>query len=593
MISYQKTMIIGAKTKYLMLTMFAFALLVSFKTLGGSMNQYYQDKIDTVLNCRQKRIASLTSAKDVKLYQAEVRRKLARSFGQLPERTPLNAQVTGKIELDELLIDKVIFESRPGFYVSALFYRKKNISKPLPAILFLCGHSATGKSAPAYQEAPQYFAHQGFAVLSVDPYGQGERREFTGDKAIGPTSEHDLRGKQLLLTGDFFGTWRLWDAIRALDYLLTRQEVDPQRLGVTGTSGGGTMTTYLNAFDPRLTMAAPSCYITSLRYNFGNELPADAEQNPPFFLSQELDLADYIIASAPRPVMILAQDNDFFDIRGTREAYDELKKIYSLLGKPDNIRLHTGHGNHSYAPNHRVAAASFFGCTEEKPEPRLVVLSEKELYCAPDGSVFKIPGARKITDFIATKTITPPKVDTTPIEKLNYRVLRPEILRKDPFLYASRFHLERSMLKIVGTQVFYAPPLVTKVVLSLNGYDGTIPENKILCLLDVRGHGECAGTFFNGRSAENLYTRYANMLGEPYLEGKVKDVIMALQLLRQWGASHITLKADNEMAVIASYAAQWADAIEFNDTLPTFDQLAKENESSYPEWLFPFNVKLF
>jgi len=180
-------------------------------------------------------------------------------------------------------------------------------------------------------------------------------------------------------------------------------------------------------------------------------------------------------------------------------------------------------------------------------------------------------------------------MDTTHVEIPDYRVLRPEVFRKNPLLLASRFRLGKSILKIVSSQIFYAPPPLSKVILSLNGYDGTIPKNEMLFLLEVRGHGECAETL-NGKSAENLYTRYANMLGEPYLEGKAKDVVAALRLLRQWGASHITLKADKEMTVIASYAAPWADGIELSNALPTFEKLAKEVESPYPEWLFPVKI---
>lgn len=90
---------------------------------------------------------------------------------------------------------------------------------------------------------------------------------------------------------------------------------------------------------------------------------------------------------------------------------------------------------------------------------------------------------------------------------------------------------------------------------------------------------------------EHFYTRYATMLGEPYLTEKVKDVIVALQVLRQWGAKHIVLRARGEMTVVARYAAAWADATELSDTLPTFEQLAQEVESSYPEWLFPFTAR--
>ena len=107
----------------------------------------------------------------------------------------------------------------------------------------------------------------------------------------------------------------------ALDYLLTREEVDPQQLGVTGLSGGGTQTAWLMALEDRWTMAAPACFITTLQHNADNELPADSEQCPPNFLKLRLDHSDCIAAMAPRPVILLAQEKDFFDVRGTVSAF--------------------------------------------------------------------------------------------------------------------------------------------------------------------------------------------------------------------------------------------------------------------------------
>lgn len=168
-------------------------------------------------------------------------------------------------------------------------------------------------------------------------------------------------------------------------------------------------------------------------------------------------------------------------------------------------------------------------------------------------------------------------------------MLRPELLQEEPRLFSNRFGLGKSILKAVGTQLLFAPPQINKVILSLNGFDGTVPEEEMLFLLDVRGYGECAETI-HGVNTEDFYSRYANMFGESYLAGKVNDVVAALQLLRQWGAKHILLKAQGEMTVVARYAAASADAVELSDTLPTFEQLAQEIESPYPEWLFPFTA---
>ncbi len=122
-------------------------------------------------------------------------------------------------------------------------------------------------------------------MLIFDPLGQGERLQYPTDalkSQIGVgVPEHLYAGNQQFLVGEFIGTWRAWDAIRALDYLLTREEVDRRHLGVTGNSGGGTMTTWLCGVESRWTMAAPSCFVTTFRRNLENELPADTEQCPP------------------------------------------------------------------------------------------------------------------------------------------------------------------------------------------------------------------------------------------------------------------------------------------------------------------------
>ena len=151
-----------------------------------------------------------------------------------------------------------------------------------------------------------------------------------------------MAGNQMTLVGDFFGSWRLWDGIRALDLLLARPEVDKSRVGVSGCSGGGTMTVYLTAVDKRIAFAAPDCFVTDYLSNTENELPADAEQVPPGMLSEGLDMADFIIAYAPRPTILLSEEDDFFDIRGTHRTFDRLRKVYRLLGSPDAIELHVG-----------------------------------------------------------------------------------------------------------------------------------------------------------------------------------------------------------------------------------------------------------
>ncbi|MCP3695124.1 MAG: prolyl oligopeptidase family serine peptidase, partial [Planctomycetaceae bacterium] len=257
-------------------------------------------------------LESLTTRADAEAYVKSVQEKIRTCFGPNPERTPLNPRVTGVVERDTYRIENVIFDSRPGFPVTANLYIPKNRKFPLPAVVGTCGHSSNGKAAEAYQSFSQGLARLGYVCLIYDPIGQGERLQYVNDDLtpqLRPgTREHLHAGNQQFLVGDFLGSWRAWDGIRALDYLLTRKEVDPKHLGVTGNSGGGTMTTWLCGVEPRWTMAAPSCFVTTFRRNLENELAADTEQCPPRVLGMQLDHDDFIAAMAPRPVVLLAKE---------------------------------------------------------------------------------------------------------------------------------------------------------------------------------------------------------------------------------------------------------------------------------------------
>src|SRR5687768_11689012 len=148
--------------------------------------------------------------------------------------------------------------------------------------------------------------------------------------------EHLHVGNQQFLVGEFFGAWRAWDGIRALDYLLTRPEVDPQHIGLTGNSGGGTDAAWLCGVETRWTMAAPSCFVTTFRRNLENELPADTEQCPPRALALGLDHSDFVAVMAPKPVIILDQEKDYFDARGVEEAHARLKALYAAFEKEED-----------------------------------------------------------------------------------------------------------------------------------------------------------------------------------------------------------------------------------------------------------------
>jgi len=271
----------------------------------------YVDKVRRIHQERKARLSRITTCRQAEAYQQEVREVIAGAFSLRPPKTELNARVTGVVERSAYRIEKVTFESRPGCMVTANLYIPRGLEEPAPCVLGTCGHMQEGKAGDLYQGFSQRLAHAGFVVLIYDPINQGERDQYhglSGREAVGGCCQaHNMMGKQLELLGEFFGMWRAWDGIRALDYLLGRPEVDQTRVGLTGNSGGGTMTTWLWAIEDRFTMAAPGCFVTTFLHNLENELPADCEQCPPGVLGAGLEMADFLIAGAPRPLLLLGQ----------------------------------------------------------------------------------------------------------------------------------------------------------------------------------------------------------------------------------------------------------------------------------------------
>ena len=332
------------------------------------VQEFFVARENAIHQQRLKTLAGLSSRADAEAYVQDVRAKIREAFGPYPEKTALNARVTKVVERDAYKVENVLFESRPGFLVSANLYVPKGRSFPLPGVVASCGHSDNGKAMETYQSFCQGLARQGYVVLVFDPIGQGERMQyvdasFTPTRGTG-TGEHTYAGNQQFLVGEFFCMWRAWDGIRALDYLVSRKEVDRRHVGITGNSGGGTMTTWLCGLEQRWTMAAPSCFVTEIRRNLENELGADAEQCPPKVLALGLDHDDFLAALAPKPIIILAKEKDYFDARGNEAAYHRLKQLYRLLGAEENIAYFIGPTYHGYSQENREAMYRWFNrCT--------------------------------------------------------------------------------------------------------------------------------------------------------------------------------------------------------------------------------------
>src|ERR1039458_6340582 len=236
--------------------------------LAGMVDRYLTGIAIQQLQVRATRVAGIHTPSEVETRQAYIHEKLLQEIGGLPEKSGLEPRITGVLDRGDYKIEKLIFQSQPHYYVTANVFVPVNGKAPYPAVLGTAGHSLDGKAFEAYQRVWVSLAKRGFLVLAYDPPGQGERLEYldraTGRSRLpgGGTGEHTMAGLQCILTGTNIARYFIWDGIRAFDYLLTRPDVDRKRIGVTGNSGGGTQSSYLAAFEPRLAVAAPSCYLT-------------------------------------------------------------------------------------------------------------------------------------------------------------------------------------------------------------------------------------------------------------------------------------------------------------------------------------------
>jgi len=338
-------------------------------------------------------------------YQERMRKLFVAQLGGFPPRTPLEPQVVGRLQRDGYTIEKVIYQSQPCHYVTALFYLPQG-KATFPGVLVPCGHSDNGKAMDVYQRACILLVKNGFAVLCYDPIDQGERFQLL-DKLGKPlargTVAHCLAGVGSILLGRNTATFRIWDGMRSLDYLAGRPEVDPKRLGCTGNSGGGTLTSYLMALDERILAAAPSCYLTTLGRLLHTIGPQDAEQNIFGQVALGLDHADYILMRAPRPTLLCTATRDFFDISGAWDTFRQAKRCYTAMGFAERVDLIETEAEHGFSGPLRTAATRWMrrwlqgidDAITESPSP---VLSDKEALCTPDGQVMRLAGARSVYD---------------------------------------------------------------------------------------------------------------------------------------------------------------------------------------------------
>jgi cephalosporin-C deacetylase-like acetyl esterase len=602
---------------------------------------------------RRKRIVDAISTRQGVLdRQKAVVSELWKMLGGPLERTPLNARVIGIVERPGYRIEKVAFESRPKLYVTANLYVPAGTGRR-PGILAPLGHSVNGKAWPSYQKLFTNLARKGYVVLAYDPFGQGERIEYPGSRpgqsAIngGGTGEHEYAGRRLILLGANFGLFRAWDGIRGIDYLLTRAEVDPERIGCCGQSGGGTLTQFLAALDPRVRAAVVSMGNTENLAQANVEPPGsadDAEQNIVPALARGIDRADLLYAFAPKPLLMTITLHDAGHtyspeyVAGSREFLDDYKRAYGILGAADRVSLQATTVSHGYVYEMRRATYAWFNRwldmkNADDDETSQAVEADATLFVTPTGFVTTSFGgetALSLTRKMAaeaepTPTSLPPDdvrrrirsvlgIDQTGGAPLAGRILA---TIKKPGSRAEQvdFTSDRE-IRIPGwllTPDKVGPSTPTLLYVGEAAAWSSVAEDAFaerLCsrggcrvaVIDVRGRGDCAiaypprgRSYFSDRITDEAYlTWFSLMLGKPLLGGQVGDALRALEYLRSRpDVGAVSLVGDGRHGLIALYAAA-LDArvagVALRQTITDYRSLAVADRYTQPFGIYLYDV---
>jgi dienelactone hydrolase len=308
-----------------------------------------EEECAQTLAARRKAVEAIQTPEAVRRRQEELRARYLAALGPLPEKTPLRARTVATLARDGYRVENVVYETRPDHHVPGNLYVPEG-KGPFPGILFPLGHYAWPRAAEEYQRSCILLAKHGFVVLTYDPPGQGERHQLVvagrGPDAHG-TTEHTLIDCGARLVGGCAAQVFVWDAMRGLDYLSSRPEVDPKRLGCAGNSGGGTTTALLMAADERVACAVPNCFITTWEKLYAGAGPQDGEANVPGQVAMGFNHADFSILRAPRPTQLSCPNRDYYDIVGAWETFRESKRLYGILGHAERMDLFEWDDKHS------------------------------------------------------------------------------------------------------------------------------------------------------------------------------------------------------------------------------------------------------
>lgn len=529
-------------------------------------------------------------------YRTELRAEFVERIGGLPEKSPLKPRIVGRVEREGFSVEKVLLESRPDFYVSGALFKPDatKFPPPWPGVLVVCGHTRDGKAYGMYQQATALLALHGMAGFIIDPVGQGERMQLLdpdGRPVINnPTEEHTVLGLGSILLGRNTAQFMIHDGMRAIDYLQSRDDIDGTRIGCMGNSGGGTQTSYLMALDPRIQAASPSCYLTGFDALLHTIGPQDAEQNIFGQVAIGLDHADYILLRAPKPTLICAATQDFFDIRGTWRLYRDAKRLYTRQGHPERVDLVENDDKHGWKQPLREAAVGWMNRwlrngEQSIREPEIEPLSPAEIRCTPDGQTVVLPGAvsafelnRRLNARLAPVRerlwARDPQAALAAVRKLSgirplaelppapSKSVGPSdafVIRWDDGIMLPGVRVQPEPLAADAAVVLLLPSLGVAAELEQRKLMAPhVKAKREIVLADLRGIGATAptnGTWYNPRfGKDGRDVTLAYLLGRSYVGMRAEDILVLARQFKQEGRK-LYLVADGPLTVPALHAA--------------------------------------
>ena len=547
--------------------------------------------------------AALKTPEEIAAYRTKLRDGMVAAIGGFPEKTPLNARTLATFARDGYTIENVVFESRPGVFVTAQFFMPEGASAShrVPGVLVSCGHSGNGKAFPCYQRAAVVFAKGGFATLIYDPVDQGERQQLPGTKVMS-VGGHVNAGLRAHLIGWNEAQFRIWDGIRAMDLLASRPEVDAKKIGVTGMSGGGTLSAYLNAVDWRFAAACPSGYLTSLADLCERWGPQDCEQIIHGQLTLGLNHLSLMLMNGGSAFCPGFTWSDAFPFSGSMDSFLKAREFRKREGKGDSIDCFDCPGPHHWYESQKHAQVAWFrrhlmgekaawpadrakllrldiGFSYDKADCGLAWKPECEVLSGK--GVMSLPGARSVYDLMADELLR--------IEKVR-RPVTPEIVREtagisaDAAAAAVECAAERiesdgitvhfavmdmpDMVRVPVTAFFPeekkgAPVMIAGDAASRTAYAAKVREllaaGRAVAVAEMRGFGETGWTgrhmYWAKKGTDQEVAADLSWLGENLVARRAEDLLAAAGwFAKLCGGAKCEIRAEGRAVVAAAHA---------------------------------------